>query len=172
MEKVRILAFDPGTANCGWSLTIGDMETKTLRLSNFKGLFETSKEDGDIRKRADIIGEWMVDLIDLVTPTHITIEDYTEQGVRSGKTYKDMSILIENMRLTCRMKGFEARIRTNAEWKKLATGHAGLNKNQVMHFVRHKVQGTEILGSRGKDVHIWDTVGIAYAEFISLQGEK
>lgn len=170
MEKVRILSFDPGTANTGWGIYEGNMVTKELHLTRHYGVFGTSKKDGDIRTRADIMAIQLRKLLNFDVD-YVVIEDYTEQGVKSGKTYKDMSILIENMRMTCLNHHYIPTIWTNAEWKKLATGSSGLNKKQVQHFVRHKVKGTEVLGSRQVDVHVWDTAGIAYAKFMQLQGE-
>lgn len=170
MEKVRILSFDPGTANLGYAIIEGNMATGEARLTAHWGVLKTAKTDGDIRVRADILGASVKRLITCFKVDYIAIEDYTEQGVKSGKTYKDMSILIEHMRMVCRNEGFEASIYTNAEWKKIAVGTAGLNKPQIQHFVRHKVQGTEVLGSRASDTHVWDAVGIGYAKFRQLQG--
>lgn len=171
MEKVRILAFDPGTANLGYAVIEGNMKTGEVRLLPFYGVLKTSKSDGDIRTRADILGVAVRHKIEGYNPDFIVIEDYTEQGVKSGTTYKDMSILIENMRVTCIGMAQVPDIWTNAHWKKLATGSSGLKKHQVQHFVKHKVRGTEVLGSRASDTHVWDAVGIAYAKFSQLQGE-
>jgi len=167
MERVRILAFDPGTASTGWGIYEGNISSGELRFID-GGVIESSKVVGDIRKRVDRIGGSVKMLIQALAPTHVTIEDYTEQGVASGTTYKDMSILIEHMRMICRIEGYEASIRTNAEWKRIAVGTGGLNKTQIQHFVKHHVKGIEVLGSRKKDTHIWDTAGIAYAEFTML----
>jgi Holliday junction resolvasome RuvABC endonuclease subunit len=171
-EKVRILAFDPGTANMGYAIIEGNMSTGIARLTAHHGVLKTSKKDGDIRTRADILGNEVKRLIQCFKPDYVVIEDYTEQGVKSGTTYKDMSILIENMRGVCTTMKRVPDIWTNAFWKKLATGSSGLKKHQIQHFVQHKVKGTELLGSRASDTHVWDAAGIAYAKFLQLQGEQ
>jgi hypothetical protein len=108
--------------------------------------------------------------------THIlhTSPSKTIPSRESGQvtTYKDMSILIENMRGVCTTMKRVPDIWTNAFWKKLATGSSGLKKHQIQHFVQHKVKGTELLGSRASDTHVWDAAGIAYAKFLQLQGEQ
>ena len=170
MEKVRILAFDPGTANMGYAIVQGDVRTSNIELTDVYGVLTSSLKDGDIRTRVDLLSAKLAKLITATQPTHVTIEDYVEQGVRSGTTYKDMTMLIENMRLTCRTLGYEANILANAEWKKIAVGTKGLNKKQIQHFVTHRVKGTHVLGSRNSDTHVWDSVGIGYAQFKLLQG--
>lgn len=169
MEKVRILAFDPGTANMGYAVLEGNIKENWLRLEG-GGVIGTTKAHGDIRERVDRLGELVVGNIEAAKPSHIVIEDFIEQGVKSGTTYRDMSILIEHMRMLCRFEGFEATIYTNAEWKVLASGVRGLNKKQVQHLVKHNIEGTERLGDRQIDTHIWDCAGIGYAKFKELQG--
>lgn len=171
MEKVRILSFDPGTANMGYGVIEGNTITKVVELTSHYGVLKTTKADGDIRARVDKLGRKIALLLEALEVHYVVIEDYTEQGVRSGTTYKDMSILIEHMRMVCRAHGFEASIYTNSEWKRIAMGRGGLNKRQIQHFVKHTVKGVEKLGSRAVDTHVWDVVGIGYAKFRQLQGE-
>ncbi len=111
----------------------------------------------------------MRELANTLDPTHIVIEDFTEQGKLVGKTYKEMSWLIEHMRLVSRELGHEATIYENAEWKKIAVGASRLNKTQVKHFVAHRVANAGVL-LKGRPTHIWDSVGIGYAKYIQLSG--
>lgn len=166
---VSILAFDPGTADTGWALLNGELDDAIALTTHF-GVLKTTQQDGDVRSRIDRIGEQMRSLIRVHSPTHIVIEDFTEQGKRVGKTYKEMSWLIEHMRLIGREEGFEVTIYENAQWKKLAVGASRLSKDQVKHFVGHLVQNTKVL--QGKPTHVWDSVGIGYAKYIDLQGEN
>lgn len=171
MEKVRILGFDPGTANTGYALLQGDIPSKVVELTNHFGVLRTKKEDGDIRSRIDQLGSDMKKLIAQLQPAHVVIEDFVEQGKLVGKTYKEMAFLIEHMRLAGREMGYEVTIYENGEWKKIAIGAYRLNKEQVKHFVAHNVKNAkEFLGSRTA-THVWDSVGIAYAKYKQLQGE-
>jgi Holliday junction resolvasome RuvABC endonuclease subunit len=172
MDKVRILSFDPGTANMGWAYIEGNLKTSEVYATEHFGVKKTTMNDGDFRERIDILGEWLKSTIYLHQPTHIAIEDFTEQGVQTGTTYKVMATLIENMRMVCRGLGHEADIMTNAEWKKIATGSKGLNKDQVKHFVAHKIPGAEKHYTGRTASHVWDSAGIGYAKFKKLQGVR
>ena len=169
MTFVRILSFDPGTADTGWSLVEGT--EKDIRLTEHFGVIKTSKDDGDVRTRIDRIGHVMRTLIEELEPTHVVIEDFTEQGKRVGTTYKEMSWLIEHMRMVGREAGHDITIYENAEWKQLAVGAGRLNKDQVKHFVAHRVAGAGTY-LKGRPTHIWDSVGIGYARFIQLTGGR
>lgn len=170
MELVRILSFDPGTADTGWSLIEGVLR-KEVKLTQHFGVLKTSMEDGDVRTRIDMLGEEMRGLVVRLDPTHIVIEDFTEQGKLVGKTYKEMSWLTEHMRLTGRELGHEVTIYENQEWKKIAVGASRLSKDQVKHFVAHRVANAGAL-LKGRPTHIWDSVGIGYAKYNELQGDK
>lgn len=159
--KVKILAFDPGTANCGFGCLEGD-ETD-VRATRVFGVIRTKKADGDVRKRIDIIGERAKSLISDVNPTHIVIEDYTEQGIRSGKNYKELAWLTEHLRLVARGMGYEPTIYENRAWKKIALGVGHTNKQQVKHYVRHAIPNIELLLNRAPD-HVWDAFGMALAK--------
>lgn len=170
MAKVRILGFDPGTANTGYGLIEGVInDIPALTQSN--GVIKTTVKDGDVRDRIDAIGDKMRYLISHTKPTHIAIEDFTEQGKRVGTTYKEMAWLLEHMRLVSREMGFEAQIYTNAYWKKVTMGSAHVNKLQIQHFVTHHVTGAGNLLKK-QPTHVWDSVAIANCTFTLLkQGE-
>lgn len=169
MTVLRILSFDPGTAETGWSLVEGT--EKELRLTEHFGVVKTSKEDGDVRFRIDRIGHEMRRLIEELAPTHVVIEDFTEQGKRVGTTYKEMSWLIEHMRMVGREMDHVVTIYENAEWKQLAVGASRLNKDQVKHFVAHRVADAGVY-LKGRPTHIWDSVGIGYAKYKQLTGGR
>jgi Holliday junction resolvasome RuvABC endonuclease subunit len=169
MAKVRILGFDPGTANMGWARLDGD--TSEIRATENFGVQKTSLSDGDFRKRIDILGDWMEGLIKFHNPSHLGIEDFTEQGVNAGKVYKEMATLIEHMRLVARGLGHEDVILTNSEWKMILTGSKGLNKDQVKHFVAHNVPNAKELYTGKTATHVWDACGIAYAKYFLIRGK-
>lgn len=171
MEVLRILSFDPGTAAMGWSLLDGDLTAASVELTEHFGVLRSSKQDGDVRSRIDSLGGSFDALIHAHHPTHVVIEDFTEQGKLVGKTYKEMSWLTEHLRLIGRSAGFEVTIYENAEWKKIATGAGRLSKDQVKHFVAHQVgQAQRRLGKR-TPTHVWDSVGMGFAKFKQLRGE-
>lgn len=168
MEKVRILSFDPGTADMGWSAIEGYTERDTVSLTDFFGVLKTRKTDGTVRERIDMLGNSYAALIQELNPTHVVIEDFTEQGKLVGKTYKEMSWLTEHLRLVGRELGYDVTIYENGVWKKLASGAARLSKDQVKHLVAHRVEfARELLGER-TPTHVWDSVGIGYAKFTEL----
>lgn len=170
IQQVRILGFDPGTANLGWARLDGHLGTGHIQATEHFGVAKTSLSDGDYRQRIDLLGEWFMETIECHKPTHIVIEDFTEQGVVTGTVYKEMATLIEHMRMVCRMLGHEATIYENAEWKKIATGSKGLNKDQVKHFVAHKIPQAKELYKGRTVTHVWDSAGIGYAKFKQLTG--
>lgn len=171
-EKVRILAFDPGTASMGYGTIEGNLATAEVTAKKHFGVLKSSLEDGEVRKRIDLLGAEYLNLLHVIHPTHVVIEDFTEQGSRTSRTiYKDMGSLIEHLRMAGRSMGYDVSIFDNAFWKKTATGSSGLNKDQVKHFVAHKIpKAKELLGSRTAN-HVWDAYGIAYAKFKQLQGD-
>lgn len=167
---VRILAFDPGTANTGHSLLLGDIGSSEISIGNF-GVLRTSKmEHGrevSIRSRIDHLGDMINTLIYETKPTHIAMEDFVEQGKYVGKTYKEMSYLIEHMRLLGRQAGHEVWIFSNAFWKRKTLGISGTNKKQIQHYVAHNIPGAGVL-LQGRPEHVWDSVGIGFCLFKML----
>lgn len=165
----RILAFDPGTANCGYGCI--EYEGEKLRLGDYFGTLKTKIEDGSVRERIDLLGERMQNLINLVKPDYLVIEDFTEQGKIVGTTYKEMAWLTEHMRMVGRKLDYEVTIYENGEWKKIALGAMRANKDQVKHYVKHQLPETETLLKK-QATHVWDSVGIALAKRkeLKLQG--
>lgn len=172
MDKVRILAFDPGTQNTGYAVLNGSLKTGKAELTKHFGVLKTTKHDGEIRERIDILGAGMKNLIDKLEPTHVAIEDFVEQGKFVGKTYKEMAFLIEHMRMAGRERGYEVSIYENGAWKKQTMRATRVNKTQVQHFISHKLPNAKKILNKQPD-HVWDSVGIAYCEFLLLmQGVK
>lgn len=171
LAKVRILGFDPGTANMGWAVIETTTDASEVRATSLFGVMKTTMDDGDFRMRIDKLGELIKKLVYALEPDYIAIEDFTEQGVNSGKVYKEMATLIEHMRMAFRGMGLEAVIYTNSEWKKITTGSKGLNKEQVKHFVSHNVPFAKEFYRSNAATHVWDACGIAYARYLQLQGE-
>jgi Holliday junction resolvasome RuvABC endonuclease subunit len=161
----RILAFDPGTENCGYASIL--YEGKTVGMTRHFGVIRTSKADGDVRQRIDIIGGNMRQLISVIKPEHVVIEDFTEQGKAVGKTYKEMAWLTEHLRMVGRSMGYEVTVYENGEWKKLALGVMRANKEQVKHYVKHTLPEAEELLKR-QPTHVWDSVGIGLAKYQTL----
>lgn len=172
MAIVRILAFDPGTANMGYSTLNGDTKSNVVALGGaYFGVLKTSKwKEGSevpIRERLDNLGLGARQLIHTVEPTHIVIEDFVEQGRRVGKTYKEMAFLIEHMRLLGRDFGIEVDIYANGYWKKQTMNAPHASKVQVQHFVAHRLpEAKQIL--KGQPDHVWDSVGIGYCKWLEL----
>lgn len=172
---VRILGIDPGTANCGYATIEGDLNTGTAVLlpSRCYGVVNTSISEGNVRERIDRIGEDVKLIVRQHSkPTHIAIEDFTEQGKRVGKTYKEMAWITEHLRMIGRELGYDVDIYENGYWKKHTLGIMRASKDQVQHYLGHKVEGAERLRSLPKSYnHIWDSVGIAYCKFLLLLGQ-
>ena len=168
----RVLGFDPGTAHTGYSLitgTISKTHKEKPQLSGSWGVLRTSIDDADVRGRIDILGKEMSALIEDLKPTHIAIEDFTEQGKIVGKTYKEMSWLTEHMRMVGRAHGYEVAIYENGYWKKQTIGIIHATKVQVQHYVLHHVMGAEVLTKLPKSKnHIWDSVGVGNCMYQSL----
>lgn len=164
---VRILAFDTGTANTGWALLIGDVSAKQVRLSDF-GMIKTKKTDEHtVRERIDFIGAEVSKLIQELRPTHMAIEDFTEQGKFVGKTYKEMAWLTEHFRIVARNEGLPLSIYENGEWKKHTLKAARANKEQAKHYISHKLPETRELLAKAP-THVWDSVGIGYCQWLLL----
>lgn len=171
MDYVKILGIDPGTASTGIGLIDGNIRTcEAFVVPDWCKTIKTSIEDGDVRERIDAIGIEIANIVTCTTPDFVVIEDFTEQGKRTGTVYKEMSWLVEHLRMTCRHLA-DTTIYENAEWKKLATGSKGLNKEQVKHFVANKISGTEAFKKRTPS-HVWDACGMAYAKLKQLQGVR
>ena len=171
---VRILAFDPGTANMGFATLSGFVspQSDTMpQLTNDWGILHTNVSEGDVRTRIDALGDGMAQLIERIQPTHVAIEDFTEQGKRVGKTYKEMAWLTEHLRMVGRALNYDIAIYENGYWKRKTLGIRGATKVQVQHFLRHHVQGSEALIHLPKNKnHIWDSVGVGYCLYTELKG--
>ena len=169
-KTVSILAFDPGTANLGYMVLRGNPKTSEVQVTSSYGVFRTNKWVKGVealpRDRLDILGTYIRALINVSKPDFIAMEDFVEQGKRVGKTYKEMSYLIEHLRLMCRAEGYEATIYSNGAWKKKTLGATNASKIQVQHFVRCKIKGTECLSSEPD--HVWDSAGIGYCRWLDF----
>lgn len=167
MTKVSILGVDPGTANTGYSLLVGNLQEQNVQLHDF-GMWKTKKsEDFSVRDRIDYLAAQYTGFIKSGEVTHIAIEDFTEQGKLVGKTYKEMSWLVEHLRIAGRTLGIPTYVYENAEWKRILLRARQANKNQVMHYVRIHVPGA---ADRlpGQPNHVWDSVAIGYCLFKQL----
>ena len=164
--KVRILSFDPGTASTGYSLLDGHTGTKFLQLSQW-GMIRTKKVAGgssEVRERIDAIGNEFREMVSEYKPTHVAVEDFTEQGKFVGKTYKEMAWLTEHFRMVGRELGLEVAVYENGYWKKVLTGAMRLNKTQVQHYISTRLpQARELLEKQPS--HVWDSVGIGLCRF-------
>jgi Holliday junction resolvasome RuvABC endonuclease subunit len=171
MSVVKILAFDPGTANMGYSELVGDTLTKKIVLTSVFGTLHTKKWDGDIelkiRDRIDDLGRQIRQGIEIAKPTHVAMEDFVEQGKLVGKTYKEMAYLTEHMRILTRELGVPATIYPNGDWKKKTMNARRATKQQVQHYVSHKLPETIILLAKEAD-HVWDSVGIGYCLWLDI----
>jgi Holliday junction resolvasome RuvABC endonuclease subunit len=175
MGNIKILAFDPGTANLGYAALTGTIQnslsSSEVHLAKYFGVLKTSKwadtKEVLLSDRLDILGTMTKKLINEVKPDYIAMEDFTEQGKRVGKTYKEMAYLTEHLRLLARSLNTEATIYTNACWKKqtLKTGHA--SKIQVKHYVSNMIpEAANVL--KNQPDHVWDSVGIAYCKWLEI----
>lgn len=160
---VRILGIDPGTESTGWSVLNGWDEFKDIqdiRIEQF-GVMKTKKADGDLRKRVDMLGEQLTEIIKAECITHVAFEDFVQQGVRAGMVLYDMATLLEHFRMVSRSHSIEPRIYPNAEWKQRTLGSRQPNKKQVQHYVTNKLpEAARLL--QGQPDHVWDSVGIGY----------
>ena len=159
ISHVRILSFDTGTANTGYSVLDGDVPSRSIRLFS-SGMIRTKKTSegpSDVRARIDYIGEQFKALVKQFKPSHVVCEDFTEQGKYVGKTYKEMAWMTEHFRLLGREMGYDVIIYENGYWKKKTLGAARASKKQVDHYVRHKLAG--MLPDK-MSVHIIDSIGI------------
>lgn len=169
MAQCVITGFDIGTQNTGYGVLIGDTKTKKVRIHSF-GMIRTGKKDGDVRRRIDLIGGQVEQVLKSLNATHIAVEDFTSQGnraKRSGKTSQDMSFLVEHIRMLGRMLGYEVDIYPNAYWKKRTLGISGASKQQVIHYVSWKLPEAKEMLKKQPD-HVWDGVGIAYCKWLEL----
>jgi Holliday junction resolvasome RuvABC endonuclease subunit len=172
---VRILAFDPGTANMGYSTLQGNTKQNIAALDGAHfGVLKTSKWNGtaevEIRERIDRLGAMIKQRIIDIEPTHIAIEDFVEQGKLVGKTYKEMAYLTEHIRLLTRELGVPATIYPNGVWKKKTLGIMRANKAQVQHYVAHKLPEAVELLKKQPD-HVWDSAGIGYCKWLDILAE-
>lgn len=175
MPLIKILAFDPGTANTGYATLTGNTSTSEVHLAPYFGVQKTAKRDTNgneisIRERIDCLGVGMRTLITALTPTHIAMEDFVEQGKFVGKTYKEMAYLTEHMRLVGREMGLEVTIYANGYWKKQTMKSSGTTKEQVQHFVSHKLPEAKALFIKQPN-HVWDSAGIGYCKWLEILSE-
>lgn len=166
MELVRILAFDTGTANTAGALLVGNLKHGTVDFGGFR-MITTKKEFGSVRERIDFIGNEVRELIRQSEPTHMAFEDFTEQGKFVGKTYKEMAWITEHFRLIGREMGLPTSIYENGAWKKRTLKAMRASKEQVQHYLTHKLPG---IGSKlaKQPNHVWDAVGIGYCQWLDL----
>jgi Holliday junction resolvasome RuvABC endonuclease subunit len=160
--KVRILSFDPGTASTGYAVLHGNTIPKTTEDLFAFGMIRTRKVKGgssEVRERIDEIGQRLRQLVTEYRPTHIAVEDFTEQGKIVGKTYKEMAWLTEHFRLVGRELGIATAVYENGFWKRELTGAMRLNKAQVQHYVSHRLPKTVKQLAKQPD-HVWDSVGV------------
>lgn len=167
---VRIVGVDPGTANTGYSLLSGNTAPRTgyAHLTDY-GVWRTKKDEAwDVRDRIDYISNQLQAFITATKATHLAIEDFTEQGKLVGKTYKEMSWIVENFRGVGRTLGLPTAVYANAEWKKILLRARQANKHQVMHYV-----GINVLGAAqhlvGQPDHVWDSAAVGYCMFKQLK---
>jgi Holliday junction resolvasome RuvABC endonuclease subunit len=187
MERnIKILGFDPGTANMGYAVVNGilrePLQASEAKFGNSFGVLATSKWSDmkaggaktdrveiPVRDRIDSLGRMIKGLVREVRPDYIAVEDFVEQGKRVGKTYKEMAFLIEHMRLLGRELEIDTRIYTNSYWKQrtLKTAHA--TKLQVQHYVAHKLPETAMVLCNQPD-HVWDSTAIGLCLWHELIG--
>lgn len=159
--EVRIIGVDAGTANTGWCHLVGDMKSRKIYLQAF-GMLTTSKEDGDVRARIDMLGYALRNRIKDNGATHLAVEDFTEQGKIVGKTYKEMSWLTEHFRMVGREMGVETDIYPNAYWKKVLLKAPHASKVQVEHYVRMHLAEAHSLKVPN---HVWDSIAVGLCKF-------
>jgi Holliday junction resolvasome RuvABC endonuclease subunit len=132
-------------------------------------MITTKKSFGSVRERIDHIGNRVKELIEVVHPTHIAIEDFTEQGKFVGTTYKEMAWLTEHFRMIGREVGIEVTLYENGVWKKKLMGASRVNKNQVQHFISHALPNSAD-HLKGRPDHVWDSVGVGLCKWKELNG--
>lgn len=173
--EVVILSFDPGTSNLGYAELRGNPMTSEALIGDYFGVFKTNKwEDGEevlMRNRIDVLGKCVKNLVTVVKPDLIAMEDFIEQGKRVGKTYKEMASLTEHLRLVFRELGHEAMIYNNGLWKKKTLGATNASKVQVQHYVKHKIANADELLHKKPD-HVWDSAGIGYCRWLDYLKEN
>lgn len=167
--NIRILSLDTGTANTAYAFLIGDL--KAINLHTFGMVKTTKKENGievPVRERIDRIGSRLISITEMLNPTHVAFEDFTEQGKFIGKTYKEMAWLTEHLRMLFKELGHEPSIFENGYWKKQLMGAMRVNKHQVQHYVSHRLPKTKVLLANQPD-HVWDSIGVGLCQYKLLQ---
>ena len=164
-----IMGIDPGTVNLGYGLidtanngvTIRDFGTIRLRRSDFSSMYE----------HIDCMGKNVRLFTESLKPDEVVMEDFVEQGINSGKNYKEMAYIIEHLRLILRSLGYEAYIYSNGFWKKQTLKASKASKTQIKHYVSNNIPGaSEAL--KNESTHVWDSVCIAYCRYMILRREK
>jgi Holliday junction resolvasome RuvABC endonuclease subunit len=154
-----VLGIDPGTSNLGYGLVTEReiQEFGTIKLS--KNDFET------LRHQVDCMGNNVRLLIRTYRPDAIVLEDFIEQGKNTGKTYKEMVMLTEHLRMVARSCNMEANIYTNGFWKRKTLKATRATKRQVQHYIKNKFpEASELL--KRQPSHVWDAVCIAYCHIL------
>lgn len=159
----RILSFDPGPANTGYTL-VWSGDYGVLVDPRYSGVLRTSKDLPD-RERVDMIGDKALKLMQTVQPTAIAIEDWTYMG-KKGKQESKMPVLIEHLRMVSKGYGVPVFVFENAVWKKATLKIGGANKEQIKHYVGRKVANPDALERLPQ--HVWDAVGISFAALKEL----
>lgn len=164
--KINILGIDTGTRNTGCSVLTGDLASQTVYLSDFC-IIRTTKKDGSVRERIDQITNKIAAYVERGNIDYIVIEDFTEQGVRTGTIHKEMSWLTEairslGMRLNCKTIVYE-----NKEWKKKTLKIYRATKKQVQHYVHWKFPEAK-KKLKGQPDHIFDSIAIGHALWLEL----
>ena len=161
-----ILAADPGTANLGYAVLAGSLSAKMPTVVTC-GVLKSAPIDGDLRKRLDLLGAEVVGLVTEWQPGFFVMEDFVDQGKYVGSTYRDMIALTEHLRVVVGMH-VPVTIYPNKHWKLHTLKCVGVNKQQVQHYVSHKLPEAERV-LRGKPSHIFDSVCIGLCKWYELQ---
>lgn len=167
---INILGIDTGTRNTGYSLLQGDTQNQTIRLLDWE-MIQTTKKDGDVRTRIDQITNKITTYIQHNDINYIALEDFTEQGIRTGTTHKEMAWLTEAIRSLGMQLNLKTIVYENKEWKKRTLGIYRATKKQVQHYVHWKLPETKQL-LKSSSNHIYDSVGIGYALWLDLLNNK
>lgn len=158
---INILGIDTGTQNTGCIILQGDLTTKTVRLLDWK-MIRTTKKDGTVRERIDRITDKIALYVKENSIDYIVLEDFTEQGIRTGTTHKEMAWLTEAIRSLGAKLNIPTFVFENKDWKKKTLGIYRANKKQVKHYIHWKLPESKHLLKKCPN-HVFDAAGIGYA---------